>query len=937
MARLLRLWLVLLLPGASGVLGAVWVGVGDVWRLTNAPAVAQGLAWASPGFDDSSWALAPSGFGTSSYGEQTAFGQAPGDWRTVLLRKSFVVTRPPGPGALVLRVDWRDGFVAYLNGREIARRGMPGAPGTAVPFDTVPTARWSGTAEEIRLGPGHEWLEVGTNVLAFQVHSDSDFERPVLVPELVSDLLREPYLQVAGGNAMALVWRMADLVPTRLEHGVEGEPLQAVQLPVAENPSPVLRNLQPGALHRYVITALHPERPPVVIASNTFRALPARGRTRLLMLSDSGAGTPGQFAVANALAREDADVVLHGGDVVYPGFSSGMADTRFLSVYRRQMARVPFMLGWGNHDLYHGIEPMRSLMRPPVNDTSAEEHRANGTFPEAYYSFDAGPVHVCVLFQPILSQHALTNGSPQARWLEADLAATTQPWKVLLAHHPIATSGGHRFTDYNANGRPDWEEVADVLVPIARRHGVQFYLSGHDHVFERFLPRDGLHAVVSGGGGTHLYWLRGFVPDSAQFAITHHHLRLTFDEVEADVRAILPDGSELDGFGVRRLPFVGEAKAAWGTPLVEEAAPNNGDGNVTGQTFDMSSAQPVPSLTGKKANLGRLRVMVDATHLHVGLERVILPPDHDACVFIGVPSAPGVATLAGLGNGIPDPLGEGVDALDGMENLSFDGFTPSVAIVAGDEQCDGIQRGFRRPGHAAGLGQGVFRLMPGLPSVAGARLQQFHRSPQDNAYHPEQNADFIEVSIPRRDVPGARPGAWVQVAVVAAGPPDAIRQTRFMDPGWIGARGSTDGHGPARVEAVRVWLPAGGVGDEDGDGLPDEWERVFGLSPVDSLGDNGPGGDPDQDGFPNLTEWASGASPRLPSEPVLRMSVERVGSMTVRLRWPSPLGEVDVQRASTWAGPWESLPGFPRRGEAPWDEVHVMATEEAGWFRLGRR
>ncbi len=923
-----------LLASAAVVRGEVLVGVGDSWRWTNASALSPASEWFAPRFDDASWAAAPSGFGSSYHGEQTPLAAPGAGLRTALFRKAFVVSNAPGPGSLVLRVDWRDGFVAYVNGREVARRGLPGLPGSPVSFATMPAARFNGAAEEIRLGPARDTLVPGTNVLAFQVHSDSEFDGPVLVPELVMDLLREPYLQAAGSNAMAVVWRLADPVPTRLEHGPMDGPLEAIDLPAGDVQAPVLRNLTPGAVHRYRVLALHPGRAPELVASNAFRALPDGGRVRMLLLSDSGSGSAAQFAVANAMAREDADVVLHAGDVVYPGFSAGLADTRLLGVYRRQMGRVPFMLSWGNHDLYYGPEAMRSVMRPPLNTTRMEDHKASGTFPEAYYSFDAGPVHVCVLFQPILSQYAFTNGSAQARWLEADLAATRKPWKVLVAHHPIATSGGHRFTDYNANGRADWEEWAEVLVPLARRHGVQFYLSGHDHVFERFLPRDGLHAVVSGGGGTHLYYLRGFVPESAQFAITHHYLRLTFDEAEADVRAVLPDGAELDGFGVRRSPYASDAMAAWGTPVVESATPNNGDGNLTGQTFDFLAAPPVPAVTGRKANLGRLRVLADATHLHVGLERMMLPPDHDACVFLGAATSPGVASLAGLGNGIPDPTGEGVDALDGMENLSFDGFEPSVALVVGDELCDGVRRDFRRPGHVAGLGQGVFRLAPGLPTVPGVRLQQFHRSPQDNALHPEQGADFVEASIPWSELPGVMPGGWLNVAVIAAGPPDPVRQTRSIDPGWLGAGFSGEDHGPVRIGALRVRLPTGNPDDMDGDGLPDAWERASGLSPASATGDDGPDGDPDGDGFGNRVEWAAGSSPRLATEPGLALRVERLGSGVLRLRWPARLGVVDLRHAPALDGPWASVAGFPRRGAGPWDEAEVRVTGEAAWFRL---
>ncbi|MCL2103614.1 MAG: hypothetical protein FWH21_00945 [Kiritimatiellaeota bacterium] len=43
--------------------------------------------------------------------------------------------------------------------------------------------------------------------------------------------------------------------------------------------------------------------------------------------------------------------------------------------------------------------------------------------------------------------------------------------------------------------------------------------------------------------------------------------------------------------------------------------------------------------------------------------------------------------------------------------------------------------------------------------------------------------------------------------------------------------------------------------DSDGDGLPDWWEKMYGLDPMDPTGDNGAGGDPDMDGLSNYAEY----------------------------------------------------------------------------------
>lgn len=79
------------------------------------------------------------------------------------LRLPFVVAEPTNVTLLILRVRFNDGFVAYLNGEQVASMNAPDPPA----YDSAATTpHLVNVVEEIRLGP--DGLTPGTNVLAIQ-------------------------------------------------------------------------------------------------------------------------------------------------------------------------------------------------------------------------------------------------------------------------------------------------------------------------------------------------------------------------------------------------------------------------------------------------------------------------------------------------------------------------------------------------------------------------------------------------------------------------------------------------------------------------------------------------------------------------------------------------------------------------------------------------
>lgn len=108
---------------------------------------------------------------------------------TICLRIPFTVADPSALDILLLRIKYDDGFVAWLNGTEVARRNAPA--GASPGFNAAATAsRPSGAAleaEEINLSRYAALLQSGQNLLAIQglniSASDADF---LIAPELIA-------------------------------------------------------------------------------------------------------------------------------------------------------------------------------------------------------------------------------------------------------------------------------------------------------------------------------------------------------------------------------------------------------------------------------------------------------------------------------------------------------------------------------------------------------------------------------------------------------------------------------------------------------------------------------------------------------------------------------------------------------------------------------
>jgi 3',5'-cyclic AMP phosphodiesterase CpdA len=167
------------------------------------------------------------------------------------------------------------------------------------------------------------------------------------------------------------------------------------------------------------------------------------------------------------------------------------------SVYERgtdDEYRRCYAPSWGRH---------RARTRPAVGNHEYGTAGAAGYFryfgaaaapPHGWYSFDLAGWHVVVLNSNCGPAGGCEAGSPQERWLRADLAAHPTRCTVAAMHHPRFSSGLHGS-----------DETLAYLWRALAEGGADVVLAGHDHHYERFAQRDGIRMFVVGTGGRSHY------------------------------------------------------------------------------------------------------------------------------------------------------------------------------------------------------------------------------------------------------------------------------------------------------------------------------------------------------------------------------------------------------------------------------------------------
>ena len=170
------------------------VKASDSWKYranTTNPGTAN---WRDPIFNDASWASGVGGIGMGDSDDGTTISGCV----SVYMRRSFTIADTSKLFEAVFNMDYDDGFVAYLNGVEIARINC-GTPGNIPAWNAIALASHEAVlyqnqypdSTHLNLADLRKLLVNGTNVLAVETHNESGS---------FFDLSSNPFLTFAVAN-----------------------------------------------------------------------------------------------------------------------------------------------------------------------------------------------------------------------------------------------------------------------------------------------------------------------------------------------------------------------------------------------------------------------------------------------------------------------------------------------------------------------------------------------------------------------------------------------------------------------------------------------------------------------------------------------------------------------------------------------------------------
>ena len=252
------------------------------------------------------------------------------------------------------------------------------------------------------------------------------------------------------------------------------------------------------------------------------------------MLGDFGDGSNDEEAVANIVNSWNSEFIVTAGDNRYGSIDFDEAVGQYYCSFLEGAESGSYCNGngsivnaffptTGNHDYTDGGGINEYLAYFDLPGAGVATSGTSGN--ELYYDVIHGIVHFFMI-------DSYTDLAVQQSWLQAQLAASTATWKVVIFHHAPYSSGSHGST-------------TNMQWPFAS-WGADVVMSGHDHTYER-IHQNGIVYFVNGLGGRSIYSFGTPIPGSqVRYNADYGAMKISADTASMQFQFINTSGTVVD-------------------------------------------------------------------------------------------------------------------------------------------------------------------------------------------------------------------------------------------------------------------------------------------------------------------------------------------------------------------------------------------------------
>ena len=365
------------------------------------------------------------------------------------------------------------------------------------------------------------------------------------------EIIKGPWLQNVKTDSITIIWESSheEIEAPLVEYGMDYDDLFTVEaIPELILGSyyvykAVISGLEPGTIYWYRV-----ESGGTITANYTFRTAPENGSTgfRYYVAGDNRSA-PGVWEEITLRIKDDMEsfpdryqtFLLNSGDIVANGRHYDEYQEQVFLPELELLTRLPMYVGFGNHE-DRNSEESDALLYGFFDFPYIESGSSN----EKWYSIDFGNVHLAVY--ALWASGRFISG-PQRDWIEQDLlTAKLNPhidWRFALMHETPWSLGEHGQDESPA------VSLRTYLHPVFSAYELDVGFGGHNHLYARYAPVDGVTYITTGGAGAWRYsneYAGWEGADLMYYQGEYHFVIVDVYEQGVCIRAIDIEGNRID-------------------------------------------------------------------------------------------------------------------------------------------------------------------------------------------------------------------------------------------------------------------------------------------------------------------------------------------------------------------------------------------------------